>query len=251
MVGARPLFLLAGLVSASPAAAACRQALILALDVSASVDAQEYRLQTDGLAQALIAPAVTEAFLSLPEAPVALAIFEWSGQNFQETVQPWTMIESEDDLAALSALLHGRPRSPGHGTTAIGAAMGYAAGLFAEGPACARMVLDISGDGENNDGPSPGERRDRPDLAGVTINGLAIVSELSAEEERLTPSGGRLVDYYTNHVIKGADAFVEIARDFSDFETAMIRKLLRELETIMVGEAAVPRQAVPPPPYRQ
>ncbi len=236
LVGARALTLFLGLAAASPLQAACRQALILAVDVSASVDAQEYQLQTEGLARALIAPSVIEAFLAQPAAPVALAIFEWSGQNFQETVQPWIRIESADHLHTLSALLISRPRSPGHGTTAIGAAMGYAAGLFAEGPRCSRQVLDISGDGENNDGPTPRDRSQQPDLDLVTINGLAIASELHANEEGRTASGGRLVDYYEANIMKGPDAFVEVAQSFNDFEAAMIRKLLRELETVMVGQ---------------
>lgn len=123
-----------------------------------------------------------------------------------------------------------RPRSSGYGTTSISGAMDHAAGMLATAPACARQVIDISGDGENNDGTPPAERRRQDDLVGVTINGLVIAGNGTVAD------GLRLRDYYERHVIAGPDAFVEVAQNFSDFEAAMVRKLLRELETIAVGE---------------
>jgi len=93
------------------ALAACRQALALGLDVSGSVDSREYRLQLDGLATALESPRVAAHLLELPDAPVALAIYEWSGPDFQSLILPWTEITTAATLAQITALLRNHPRS--------------------------------------------------------------------------------------------------------------------------------------------
>ncbi|MEJ6402478.1 DUF1194 domain-containing protein [Yoonia sp. 2307UL14-13] len=208
-------------------ASACRLALVLALDISSSVDAAEDALQRQGLATALVAPEVQNAFFISPD-PVALLIFEWSGRYNQQDLMNWTMIRTPDDLSGVAALLATSKRSHDDFPTAIGHALAHAANRLAEAPDCRAQTIDISGDGENNDGFTPQEAYGRFALDGVTINGLVInAAEFEAETQ--------LIPFYRDQVIKGPDAFIEVANGFADFETAMRRKLVRELSALVVG----------------
>lgn len=235
----RALALALGLaaLAAPPARAECRQGLVLAIDVSASVDAQEYRLQSGGLAWALHDPVVREAFLLQPERPVYLAVFEWSGANYQRLVVDWTAIENDAVLDRIALAVELNPVPPQQSTTAIGAAILYAGELFAQGPDCPERTLDISGDGQNNDWPRPEHARLEPSLAGITINGLVIGADFPLDHELNPNRMGALTTYYRNRVIKGSAAFVETAENFDDFGNAMRRKLIRELRTMMLGDA--------------
>jgi hypothetical protein len=226
---------LALLLAAPPALADCRQALVLALDVSASVDAQEYQLQTGGLAAALRDAEVRQAFLGRPGSPVALAVFEWSGAAYQRLVLDWTPVEDAAALDAAAAAIERNPVPPDQSTTGIGAAMLYAGELFARGPACAERTLDISGDGQNNDWPRPEEARLDESLKRITINGLVIGADFPLDHELNPNRMGALTNYYANRVIKGLGSFVETATNFEDFGNAMRRKLIRELSTMMLG----------------
>jgi hypothetical protein len=212
------------LAAAAPAAGACRLALSLGLDVSSSVDAFEYRLQAAGLAAALTAPEVVAAFLAVPQEPVMLHVFEWSGWAQQEVRQDWVVIATASDLEEVASRLQAQERSYDQFPTAVGFALLFGGRALAERGDCARRTLDLSGDGTNNDGVSPEmARRDYP-MDGVTVNGLVI----GATRETL----GR---YYRQFVIQGPGAFVEVATDYSDFERAMKRKLLRELGVVEVS----------------
>ena len=212
---------LAALLAAGPAGAECRLALALALDVSSSVDAREYRLQTEGLAAALLAPEVREAFLAVPGEPVMLHVFEWSGWRQQQVRQDWVTIASEADLEAVASRLAAQARSFAQYPTALGFALLYGGRVLEQRPDCAKRTLDVSGDGTNNDGVSPEvARRDFP-LGDITINGLVVGSNMVTLER-----------YYRQFVIQGPGAFVEAVEDYADFETAMRRKLLRELGVI-------------------
>lgn len=241
------------LASALPAEAACRLALILALDVSASVDAEEYLLQSVGLAEALRAPEVRQAFLSVPDAPVALAVFEWSGRTYQRIITHWVLIEDDAALDLVAAAITAPRPAPVSTTTAIGAAMLHAGRMFADSPDCAGRTLDISGDGLNNDAILPEEARLHESLAGVTINGLVIGANFPLDHELNPNRQGTLTRYYANRVIKGPGAFVETADDFADFPRAMRRKLVRELGSMVLGEgpAAVDILLPDAPPVRQ
>lgn len=209
---------------AGMAGAACRQALVLGLDVSGSVDAGEYRLQLEGLAGALTDPEVVAAFLAWPDAPVALSVFEWSGPLTQRVLVPWRVVGTAGDLNAVAARLRGtvrgKPRAAMDPSTAIGAAKRFGAGMLAEQAACWRRILDLSGDGESNSGPRPGEVRP----AGIGINGLVIGASVPP-----------LAPYYRAYVIQGPQAFVEHAAGFAEFEAAMVRKLKRELQVVVVS----------------
>lgn len=227
--------LLAGPLAAAPALAECRQGLVLALDVSASVNMTEYRLQAEGTAAALLSPAVREILLEPSAPPVALAVFLWSGNGEQTLVLPWRRIDGPEALAAVAGTIAATPRPPDDGQTAIGSAMLFAAGLFAIAPECPVLTLDISGDGENNAGPAPEVVRESPALAGVTINGLAVKGDLPIDHGYMVTHGGALSAYFDAHVIHGPGAFVERAWDYRDFEEAMTRKLIRELAPPMIG----------------
>jgi hypothetical protein len=214
-------------IAGGAAAQECRLALALGLDVSSSVDAREYRLQTQGLAAALTAPEVQEAFLASPEAPVMLQIYEWSGWQQQVVRLDWTRIGSPDDLARIAARLLGQERSFEQYPTALGFALLFGGRSLEERTDCAQRTLDLSGDGTNNDGVSPEvARRDFP-LDGITVNGLVIGANVAT-----------LGRYYQQFVIQGDGAFVEVADDYADFERAMRRKLLRELGVIEVSRRA-------------
>lgn len=206
------------------AGAGCRQALALGLDVSGSVDAVEYRLQMDGLAAALTDPEVQRALFEMADAPVSLAVYEWSGPQSQRVVVPWVAVTGPEALAEVVARLRGVVRVPGTSSTGLGAAKAFGAALLAEQGACWRRVLDLSGDGMSNTGPRPQEFRP----GGITINGLVIGD---GEAESLAA----LSAYYTAYVVQGADAFVETAAGFESFEAAMVRKLKRELQVLVVS----------------
>ena len=215
------LALVVAVAAGGAARAECRLALSLGLDVSSSVDAREYRLQTEGLAAALMAPEVREAFLATPGDPVMLHVFEWSGWQQQVVRQDWTPILGPADLDRVAAGLAAQERSFAQYPTAIGHAMVYGAAALQAAPECGQRTLDLSGDGTNNDGVAPEvARRDQP-MQGITVNGLVIGANVTT-----------LGRYYRQFVIQGPGAFVEEAGDYADFERAMRRKLLRELGVI-------------------
>ncbi len=185
------------LAIAVPAPAeACRLALAFALDVSASVDEAEYRLQLDGLAAGLRDPAVRAAILG-PGGGVAMAAYEWSGAGQQVMIAPWTLIATGPALDAFAARLEAHRRRYGEFPTAVGAALGYGAVLLGDAPPCARRVIDISGDGLSNDGFDPAAAYREFDFDGVTVNGLVIGGE-----------DLELISFYQFYVAHGPDAFV-------------------------------------------
>ncbi|MFD3189514.1 DUF1194 domain-containing protein [Sedimentitalea sp. HM32M-2] len=219
-------------VCAGPAAAECRLALALALDVSSSVNAAEDSLQRNGLAAALIAPRVADAFFA-SDLPVALAVYEWSGRYNQVLLLDWRMIDSRAALLdAAETIARSRRRHNDH-PTAVGYALGYGAGLLQRAPSCLFRTLDIAGDGRNNEGFAPDRAYAEFPFAGVTVNGLVVnAGEFEAEVD--------LIEFYRTEVLHGPGAFLEIAQGFEDFERAMRRKLERELSFQVIGDAAPP-----------
>lgn len=225
--------LLLGLLSATPVySAECRLALLLALDVSSSVDAREDALQRGGLASALIAPEVAAAFLSSPQ-PVALAAYEWSGRYNQELLLGWTLIRSPKDLVEAAELIGRSRRSHNDFPTAMGYALGYGAGLFRQAPSCLRKTIDMAGDGENNEGFPPSAAYAEFPFSDVTVNGLVV--NAADYEAEVT-----LVEFYRREVLHGPGAFLEIAQGFEDYERAMRRKLEREVSPPAIGLGPTP-----------
>ena len=211
---------------AGPAAAeGCRLALVLALDISSSVDAEEDRLQREGLASALLAPEVSQAFLAGD--PVALFAFEWSGSRVQAALLPgWVTVRSEAELRGAAAAIAGSLRSRDDLNTALGAALGHAWDALRAGPRCRARTVDVSGDGIGNEGADPDEVYAALPFDGVTVNALVIGGETEDSS---------LVGWFRSEVLQGPDAFLVHARGFGDYEQAMVTKLLRELESPVVG----------------
>jgi len=212
---------------AAPAGAGCRLALALGLDISSSVDQDEDRLQRIGLADALAAPEVQAAILGVPGQQVALMVFEWSGRYQQDVTVDWRLLATRADIQAVAEEVRASRRRYAEFPTALGFALGYAAGLFQAAPPCLFYTLDVSGDGVNNDGFAPRLAYRNFPLDEVTVNGLTIGG--AADD---------LAGYYRRELIKGPGAFVEEASDFNDFERAMRRKLVRELQARTIGMVA-------------
>ena len=235
MGGWRLVAVAAATLISLPAAADCRLALSLALDVSGSVDRAEYDLQFSGLARALTAPEVAQAFLAMPGAWVRLQVFEWSGTETQTTILDWTEVRSAADLTALAARINGHRRQPRQPQTAVGVAMLHGAALLADQGACWRRVLDISGDGKSNTGPRPLTLKGDPRLSGITINALAIGTATPALAVVRENSIAELSAWFRAEVIRGQDAFVQVALGYADFQAAMERKLLKELQSLPIS----------------
>ena len=226
----------AALVFIAAPASACRLALVLALDVSSSVDAAEDRLQRAGLAAALIDPDVVAAIVDGP-APVALAAFEWSGRFAQSEVLDWTMLNEPADVFSAAEKIANSTRSRNDLPTSMGSALGHAAVVFTRSPACLFKTIDLAGDGVNNEGFGPALAYSAFPFENVTVNGLVVLPPDLAE-------AAELLTYYRRVVMRGPAAFVEVAQGFEDYTSAMRRKLLRELTSQMMGAAtALPAPA--------
>lgn len=227
--GAAALLALAG-----PSDAACRQALVLGLDISGSVNAREYRLQLDGLADALDRAKVRAALFALPGAPVDLSVFAWSGPSDAAILQRWTTLTTPADLARVTARLRGTGRPATESSTAIGSAMLHGQRMLDQRPACWRSVLDLSGDGKSNTGPRPRDARNALP-ADMTVNALVIGADPRNSGDRRQAQIGELAAYFESEVIHGPGAFVETAVGFEDFADAMARKLIREMQVRAIG----------------
>lgn len=215
------------LLASGAGAAECRLALVLALDVSSSVDDAEDRLQRGGLVSALTAPEVSAAFFATDQ-PVALAVFEWSGRYNQEILLDWTLIEGPAELIGAAEAIAASKRSHNDFPTAMGYALGYGAGLLQRAPQCLYKTLDMAGDGQNNEGFGPAAAYAEFPFEGVTVNGL-VVNGADYEAET------GLIAFYKSQVLHGPGAFIEIAQGFEDYERAMRRKLERELTPPVIG----------------
>ncbi len=217
--GMRPRHLILGLFASILSAAgaqACSVALVLAMDVSGSVDAYEYDLQTQGVARALSEPAVADALLS---GRAALALVQWSGSSEQAVSVPWTRIAEPADIRALALRIGTMARAFAGGNTAVGEAIQISAALFDQVPDCARWVIDVSGDGDENEGFSVGAERRAAWARAITINGLAIEG---------AATGTAITNFYRRWVVTPG-GFVITAQQHTDFARAIRIKLLREL----------------------
>ncbi len=194
---------------------ACDLALVLAVDVSGSVDTEEYRLQMEGLAQGLLDPIVSEA---LVRGQAQVLLLQWTGSSRQDVAVPWTEITGFPALEAFAHDVAHGPRIWRNYSTAIGEALSFAVPLFDEVEDCARRVIDVSGDGVSNEGVSPTGVHPRLRAADITVNAIAI-------EE----SEADLTAYFFENVIHGDGAFVETAATFADYPEGIRRKLLREV----------------------
>ena len=212
---------------ASSSEAACRLALLLAIDVSSSVSDDEYKLQQSGLASALLSEDVSHAILDAREGHVALAIYEWSGRYQQSVVVDWTIMDTRQAIAQTATTVLKSNRSYSKYPTAMGYSLGFGARHFAKAPQCDRKVIDVSGDGINNDGFGPTTAYRHFPFEDVTVNGLVIAG-----------SDADVEWFYESEVLLGQFAFLEVAAGFSDFERTMTRKLFREISNLMIGHSS-------------
>ena len=206
--------------------------LILAVDVSRSVDEDEAKLQREGYRAAVSDPAVIEAIRGGMIGAIALAYVEWAGIEYQRVVLPWRRISTAADAQGWSETLAEAPRAS-LSWTSISGAIDFSHRVMQEAPyEATRRVIDVSGDGVNNSGGPVEAARDRAVAEGITINGLPIVND--------RPTFGRmppvpLDEYYRESVVGGPGAFVIPAEDFQVFGQAVKRKLIREIAGTDIG----------------
>jgi hypothetical protein len=225
---------------AAPATAAAQPvdlALVMAVDVSESVDADEYLLQHDGIARAFEDPSLVAAIAAGSHGAIEVAVLEWSDRDKQIVTVGWTRIGDAASAAEFARQVRSSQRSS-NGLTAIGDALLAARALLEAAPYRAdRLMIDVSGDGMANIGPPVQDVRDELVAAGITINGLAILA-----------SEPWLESYYDEYVIGGAGAFLLRAENFSSFATAMHNKLLGEVSLLSPGgqiAAGIPNRLSP------
>lgn len=225
----KPLAALVTLLMAvsGAAVAECRLALVLALDVSSSVDPTEDALTRGGVVAALTAPEVAEAFFATDQ-HVALAVYEWSGREQQDILLDWTLIDGPHALLTAAETVAATRRGHADYPTAMGHALGFGVRLLEAAPPCARHTLDMAGDGQNNEGFGPQDAYNAYPFDEVTVNGLVVNAGDFEGELGLIP-------FYRAEVLHGRGAFLEIANGFADYERAMRRKLVREVTPVVIG----------------
>ena len=193
--------------------------LILAIDCSGSIDMDEFALQIRGYAAALTHPTVIQAIRSGAHGAIAVTYVQWSGPAIQSQAVGWTVIRDADSASGFADAMLAARRMIFGGGTSLSGAIDYARPLFGGGGfEGSRRAIDISGDGVNNRGRPPDQARDEAVREGLTINGLAILTDL--------PDLDR---YYQENVIGGPGAFVIPANNFDSFAAAILNKLIREI----------------------
>ena len=221
--GALSLLLAALLASVSPALAETVDLrLVLAVDVSGSVNETRFELQRQGYAQAFRHPRVLRAIQSGPHSRIAVTMVQWTGPALQVQVVPWVVISDEQSMRGFADAVEAGPRRLFSGGTSISGAIDYAARLLADCPHdAARSVIDVSGDGGNNRGRPASAARDDAVAAGVVINGLPILE--------LDPT---LDEHYLHSVIGGPNSFMVPAASFAEFADAILKKLIVEIANL-------------------
>jgi hypothetical protein len=200
--------------------------LILAVDVSGSMDYREQQVQRDGYVQAFRDPEVINAILSGPYGRISVTYIQWAGAFIQQTAVPWTVIKSKDDAMNFAAALTRAPVFTERGTS-ISAGLSYAASAFDISHLDSdRRTIDVSGDGSNNDGAPLMGVRDKLVKQGIAINGLPILLNPAPVPGNI---GFYLDDYYHDCVIGGPASFVIPIKAFGDFAPAIRRKLILEI----------------------
>ncbi len=232
MRACKPLFLAAALVLGAVSSARADTvdtALVLALDVSLSVDQDEYELQRDGIATAFESPAMVAAVAGGKNHAIDVLVLEWSDPEIQVVTVGWTRVSDAASAKAFAAKVRGTKRSS-HGLTAIGNGLMAAGAAFEQLPdQTARRVIDVSGDGMANIGMPCTEARDALLAKGITINGLVMINDEPWVD-----------GFYNDNVVGGPGAFLMQVADYREFAAAIREKLLSEI-------VALPRRWDAPP----
>jgi hypothetical protein len=199
--------------------------LVLAVDVSRSVDREEQELQLRGYAAAFRDPRLIEGIAGGALGQIAVSLFTWSDWHIQELLVPWMKIDGPASAERVAAAIDAAPRRNWL-YTSISGAIDFASGLFGRGYEGTRRVVDISGDGINNSGRVLADARADALAKGIVLNGLAVLDRSPQPWSAGLPP---LDDYYRNEVIGGPGAFLMVAEGFGAFETAVKRKIIREI----------------------
>jgi hypothetical protein len=206
--------------------------LVLAVDVSGSMDFNEQRIQRQGYVDAFRHQEVLSAIRSGPYGRIAVTYVEWSSAFYQVIVVPWRVIGDEEEVLGFAADLERAPISR-EGRTSISGALVHAASAFpVSGVNSERRTIDISGDGANNDGNPVTPARDQVVKQGISINGLPILINPSPMVNAI-----RLDDYYRDCVIGGPASFVIPVTKLADFAPAIRRKLVLEIAGLETHDA--------------
>ena len=216
--------------------------LVLASDVSRSVDHPKFMLQREGYAAAIADPQVLDAIREGPHGKIAISFVEWSGFGAQKVVIDWSMIDGAAAARHFGDQLAEVPRSFAD-RTSISGGIEFSALQFTRAPFPApRQTIDVSGDGTNNAGREVRLARDEALAKGITINGLVILSDrqMPWNAEHTNPPGG-LEKYYRDNVIGGPGAFVLVAEDFHSFGRAIIKKMIAEIAMLRIAPHVIAR----------
>ena len=204
--------------------------LVLASDVSRSVDTRKFQLQREGYAAALSNRRVVEAIQSGPHGKIAICFVEWTGATSVKLVIDWTIVGDAASARKIGDQMLELPRSFAD-RTSISAGLEFAFAQLERSPfKAARRTIDVSGDGTNNSGRDIASVRDEVTAKGVTVNGLVILSDspLPWNPEHTNPPGG-LGEYYRRNVIGGPGAFVMVAENHDSFGQAIVKKMIAEI----------------------
>jgi hypothetical protein len=226
-------FLLVAIFAHAPVTHAAEKVdllLVLASDVSRSVDAEKFKLQREGYAAAISDKRVLDAVTAGRNKRIAVLFLEWSGAGNQKIVIDWTVVDGPKTAQEFGDKLLESPRSFAD-RTSIAGGIDFAVTQFPRAPFTAeRQTIDVSGDGTNNAGRDVKQARDEALALGITINGLVILSDrpLPWNPEHTNPPGG-LANYYRDNVTGGPGSFVMEAKDFSSFGQAIVKKMIAEI----------------------
>ncbi len=223
----RGLLFAPGLISATARAQAFPEVdllLVLAMDASGSIDADEFRLQREGIAESITHPAVLDAIAANPRRAMAIAMTEWGSPGGAALVVDWHRVHDAASAQVFANAVQAAPRSR-QSYNAIGDAISHAAALIAAAPFRAtERVIDVAGDGPDMRSITPAPAaRDAAVAQGITINGLAI------EIAPVTRGNEPLHVHYERNIMGGPGAFVMVAETRRDFARAMRAKMLREI----------------------
>ena len=199
--------------------------LVIATDVSRSINAEEARIQREGTAEAFLNPEVVKAIQSGALGRVAVTMIDWSSPQFDRVVLDWTIVKDKASATALAEKIRAIPRTPGR-RTSISSALELGSLLLESSDKdihATRKVIDVSGDGPNNDGNPMQESHDKTIATGVVVNGLPVMDE---NANGYYPG---LDKYYAGCVVGGKGAFVVVVKSFADFGAAMRHKLILEI----------------------
>ncbi len=216
--------------------------LVLASDVSRSVDQPKFRLQREGYAAAISNPQVLDAIKSGAHQRIAVCFVEWSGFGAQKLVVDWMMVDGPATARKFADQLLELPRSFAD-RTSISGGIEFAAAQLERSPfESSRRTIDVSGDGTNNAGRDVRQARDEVVAKGVVINGLVILSDRPVpwNAEHTNPPGG-LEKYYQDNVIGGPGSFVIVAEDFPSFGRAIVKKLIAEIAFLSTRSRGIVR----------